>query len=298
MSDKDNGIEFDRQAFVPPPEPAASSGPLLIKALLALAGFACVAFLGYQLISHMSQASANSADPALANLDIRLAAIEGRLEKLETRKGSLSAKKEDAETKEDAVKPAVPAADSSKPAVKTVYHVAFAQSGLNPPPAAPAETDPATAKRVSALQQGLGALESNQAENRDAWQATTDRLADVAGQVGSQGTEIVKSKEELDRLLARTDKEAIPFELLRGSNPQVVGPVSLVLKASNPKKQSYTLCVYTQPACIELRDRSLHEVVQFVMARNTSPLEVIATKITKDQMLGYLEVPRGGAGTH
>ena len=205
MSDKDNGIEFDRQAFIPPPEPAASSGPLLIKALLALAGLACVAFLGYQLIAHMNMASANSADPALANLDIRLAAIEGRLEKLETRKGPITARKEEGEAKEDTVKPAAPSPDSSKPAVKTVYHVAFAQSHVNQTPVAPAEADPATAKRVSALQQGLGALESTQAENHDAWQATTDRLADVAGQVGSQGTEILKSKEELDRLLARTD---------------------------------------------------------------------------------------------
>ncbi len=69
-----------------------------------------------------------------------------------------------------------------------------------------------------------------------------------------------------------------------------------MLKSSNPKKQSYTLCVYSQPSCIDLKDRTLHEVVQFVVARNTTPLEVIATKITKDQMLGYLEVPRSMSG--
>jgi len=90
--------------------------------------------------------------------------------------------------------------------------------------------------------------------------------------------------------------EAIPFELLRRSNPQPVGPVSLVLKTSNPKTERYTLCVLIQSTCIELKDRTLHEVVQFVVSRNTTPLEVIATKITKDEMLGYLEVPKSLIG--
>lgn len=294
MSDKDYGIEFDRQAFVQPPEPAAGRASQMMKVLLALAGFAVVAFLGYELITHVARESASSGDTALNSIDVRLSGIEERLEKLEAaKKSAVTYRKDDsADSKEDA-KPAVQAAAPAKPAVKTVYQVSYAQTQhANPAPAAAPDPDPAVARRMAALQQGLGALESNEAANREAWQATTNRIADMAGQVGTQGADIVKSEGELQQLLARSEMEAIPFELLRGSNPQPVGPVSLVLKASNTKKQTYTLCVYTQPTCIDLRDRSLHEVVQFVVTRNSSPLEVIATKITKDGMLGYLEVPR------
>jgi hypothetical protein len=85
---------------------------------------------------------------------------------------------------------------------------------------------------------------------------------------------------------------AIPFELIRGTNPQQVGPVSLILKSSNPKSQRYTLCIFIQPSCIELKDHTRFEVVQFVVARNAIPFKVIATKIAKDEILGYLEVPK------
>jgi hypothetical protein len=296
MSDKDYGIEFDRQAFAPPPDPAAGRASQTTKVILAMVAFAVVAFLGYELITRVARESASAGDPALASLDLRLQGIESRLERLEAaKKTAAPLRKEDSDPKADAAKPEAQAATPPKPAVKTVYQVSFAQTQLhaNPAPAAaPADPDPAIARRMAALQQGLGSLESNQAANREAWQAATDRIADMAGQVGSQGADIVRSEGELKQLLARSEMEAIPFELLRGSNPQPVGPVSLVLKSSNAKKQTYTLCVYAQPSCIDLRERTLHEVVQFVMARNTTPLEVIATKITKDGMLGYLEVPR------
>jgi hypothetical protein len=289
MSDKPDGIDFDRQVFVQPQAPTARPESQAAKVFLALTVIAAIAFLGYELLSRIPGESANAGDPALADLDKRLTGIEERLEKLEvTRRAALPAKKDE---------PAEPKETLSNPAVKTIYQI-------SPPPsqhthAAPAPTpdpDPATARRLSALQQSFGTLQSDQTANREAWQATTDKLADMAGQVGTQGVDILRSQDELNQLLARTEMEAIPFELRRGSNPQPVGPVSLVLKSTNQKTQRYTLCVYIQPSCIALKDRTLHEVVQFVVSRNTAPLEVIATKVTKDVVLGYLEIPRSLSG--
>lgn len=282
MSDKPDGIDFDRQVFVQPQAPTGRPESLAAKALLALAFIAAIAFLGYELVTRVSRESANAGDPALADLDKRLAAIEGRLEKLEvTRRVALPAKKEE---------PAEPKETLSKPTVKTIYQVSPAPSqNVRTAPAPTPHPDPAIAQRLSALQ-------SDQTANREAWQATTDKLADMAGQVGTQGVDILRSQDELNQLLARTEMEAIPFELQRRSNPQPVGPVSLVLKSTNAKTQRYTLCVYIQPSCIELKDRTLHEVAQFVVSRNTTPLEVIATKITKDVVLGYLEIPRSLSG--
>jgi hypothetical protein len=121
-------------------------------------------------------------------------------------------------------------------------------------------------------------------------------LAEMAGQVGTQSVEILRNQDEINQLLVRTEMEAIPFELRRGADPQPVGPVSLVLKSTNPKAQRYTLCVHIQNSCIDLKDRALHEVVQFILVRNTTPVQVIATKITKDEVLGYIEAPRHHSG--
>jgi len=286
MDDKSAGIDFDRQVFVQPQAPAPRSASHALGFVFALVGIGAVAFLAYKLIPQVSRDFMNGDNPGVAQLDKRLFAIEGRLEKLEaTAHFSGAARKgQPAEANDTSVK---------QPPAKVMYQVVPTphqpgRTAGNPAPA----TDPATAQRLSSLQQGIGQLQSDRTANHEAWQATTDRLADVAGQVGTQNVEILRSQDELNQLLSRTEMKAIPFELIRGANPMPVGPVSLILKSSNPKSQRYTLCVYVQPSCIELKDRTRFEVVQFVVSRNTIPFRVIATKIAKDEILGYLEVPR------
>ena len=285
MSDKSPGIEFDRQAFVQRQPPSSPYAPRIGVLILALVALAVIAFLAYKLVPQITKESGSAGDPALAELDKRLATIEGRLEKLETtRTVTMPAWVET---------PSDPRPLTSKPTAKLNYQTSPAQPqqthASEPPASAP---DPATARRLSSLQEGLGALQSDQIANREAWQATTNRMAEIQGQVGAQGVEILQSQDELNQLLARTETDAIPFELLRGASPQQVGPVSLYLKSSNPKTQRYTVCAFAQSTCIELKDRSLHEVVQFVASRNGAPLGIIATKIMKYQILGYLEVPK------
>src|SRR5262249_20680240 len=134
-------------------------------------------------------------------------------------------------------------------------------------------------------------LQESAVASHEAWQATTDRLTDVVGVVGSQQQEISKTREELNRLLAQTRRNAVKFELRRRANPEPVGPVSLLLKSSDPKNQLYTVCVYVDNQCIELKSRSVDEVVVFALSSNAAPLELVATKVLRDQIVGYLEVP-------
>jgi hypothetical protein len=285
MSDKSSGIDFDRQAFVQTQSPSSVYMPRIGGLIFVLVALAAIALIAYKLVPRTAKETVSADDPVLTDLDKRLAAIEGRLEKLETTRTVTMPIWEDA--------PADPKQPPSKPAPKPSSKISPVQSqqarASDPPVAAP---DPATARRLSSLQQGLGALQSDQLANREAWQAATNRMAEIQGQVGQQGVQILQSQDELNQLLARSETDAIPFELLRGASPQQVGPVSLYLKSSNPKTQRYTLCAFAQSTCIELKDRSLHEVVQFVPARNSPPLGIIATKIMKYQILGYLEVPR------
>jgi hypothetical protein len=214
--------------------------------------------------------------------------IQERLEKLEQTRARAAA------APSSSAKNADPPASTDGNAHKTprtAYQVTPAYN--QPKRSAPTPPDPATSQKLAGLQQGLGSLQNDTNANREAWHATTDRLADVAGEVGTQRVEILRNRDEVDQLLARTERTAIPFELLRGSNPQSFGNVSLGLKSSNQKNHHYTMCVYVQGSCIELRDRSLYEVVEFSLSRGSPPLMVIATKVSKDRILGFLEVPKG-----
>ncbi len=288
MSDKSPGIDFDRQAFVQAQSPQSRYMPHIGGLVFTLIALSAIAIVAYKLVPQGGKAASSADDPVLTDLDKRLAAIEGRLEKLESTRTIAMPSWE--ETPPDAIRSA------SKPAAKPSKQVSQAppeQSRASAPSVS--APDPATAQRLSSLQEGLGALQSDQAATREAWQATTNRMAEIQGQVGAQGVEILQSQDELNQLLARTEMDAIPFELLRGASPQQVGPVSLYLKSANPKTQRYTVCAFAQSTCIELKDRSLHEVVQFVASRNSAPLGIIATKIMKYQILGYLEVPKGAS---
>jgi len=285
MDEKSTGIDFDRQVFVHPQAPETRQASPVGGLLFALAIILIVAFLAYKFIPQIYREYAYSDTPGLAQLDRRLSAIELRLDKLEASSHLAAGRKMQPGDTDDS---------SSKPPNRAGYQVspALGQHDYTPTGASTA-ADPATAQRLSSVQQGMGKIRNDQAANNEAWQAATNRLSDVVGQVGSQNVEILRSQDELNQLLSRTEMKAIPFELIKGSNPQPVGPVSLILKSANPKSQHYTLCVFISPSCIELKDRTRYEVVQFVVTRNALPFKVIATKITKDEILGYLEVPRG-----
>jgi hypothetical protein len=177
---------------------------------------------------------------------------------------------------------------NSAPA-RPVYRIA-AGSALPPQPkpvvapAVPLAAPPTTDAKTAAMQSELAA-------NHEAWEATTNRLADVVGVVGQQQNEISETRETVNQLLAKTQRHALSFELQRGNNRMPVGPVTLQLRSVDMKSQRYSVCVYFEERCIELKDRVLNEVVVFVVSKNTAPLELVATKVLHDQIVGYLEVP-------
>jgi hypothetical protein len=287
MDRKSTGIDFDRQAFVTSAEPASPSGarfPGVLLLLVAIAGFG---LLGYKFLIQSAVDDPAAERRTLVQIEQRMAGIEERLEQIE-QNHNRTAGDFAANTKKP--EPSSPSDSDAHNPPRFAYRV-------SPPPVSPQPShgnppaDPAISQKVTGIQQGLGNLQQDTAANREAWQATTDRLADVSGQVGTQQMRLLRSEDELNQLLARTQRTAIPFEVHRGSDRQPVGPISFSLKSTNPKTQRYTLCVYVQESCVELKERNRYEVVQFVISRYSTPLEVIATSINKDGITGYLEVP-------
>jgi hypothetical protein len=288
MDRKNAGIEYDREAFIPAADRLSDSNPTLRGVLVLVASIAAIialAFLGYKIVAQSDGGGSPSDSRVLGQLDQRLSGIEQRLEQLEQENHRRIFAFPVPSPKADA-----PVAAPSAPAVGS--HPRYQVMPTQQTRAA----DAATQNKIAGLQQGLGAVQSDTAATRDALQATSNRLADVAGQVNSQSVQILRNQDEVNQLLAHSEKISIPFELLRGAEPQIVGPVRLGLKSTSQKNYRYTLCVYVEPSCLELKDRNRFEVVEFIVSRNSPPLEVIATRVTKEGILGYLEVPREMAG--
>jgi hypothetical protein len=291
--DKSTGIDYDRQAFVPPAQqPAAAPSPAgIFFFLVAVAAVLVLGFIGYKTLMPNGNSGSAAQLRTLNEMQQRLSAVEERLaqaEKENRRRASVAQPAATANKEE----PPSPAQSSNRSApARTAYQVSVSPR-LPQPPRVVAVPDPATAQKIAGIQQGLGALRNDTTANREAWQATTDKLSDVVGEIGTQRVQILRNQDEVNQLLAHSERTAIPFELLRGSDPQLIGPVHLGLKSTNQRSRRYTLCVYIEQACLELKDKALFEVAQFMVARDQAPLEVIATKVSKDGILGFLEVPR------
>jgi len=281
-------VNFTRQPFVTVQDPQRGIAlPRLIGGVLLAAAFAALAFLGYRLVIEYS-GSPTAAQPALSQVQEQLAGIEKRIDQLEQHHRTL------ATTPKAALETPIASMPAGKlQTERRAYKVTSAS--VVPPQAEPnshvTSMQPnGTAQRPTAQPLQMPSAELS-ADKDEVWQATADRLSDVVGVVGTQQGELSKTREELNALLAQTRRKAMPFELRRGAGPEPVGPVSLVLKNSDAKNLRYTVCVAFESQCVELKNRAVNEVVVFVLSDKSAPLELVATKVLHDQIVGYLEVP-------
>jgi len=277
------GIEFDRQVFAPAEEQQRKAPPQLLGMVLLILALGLAGIVGYKVFTQFSQGNSTAAANAhVEELQQQLASSQKRVEELE--KHHKSAKAQAPVPVAEA-----PAVVKNPAPARTVYRIAAASALPPQRPVAPPVTAPAPAAAVP--NPNTAAIKAELAANHQAWQATTDRLADVVGTVGQQQNELSETRETVNQLVLQTRREALAFELQRGNNRMPVGPVTLQLKSVDQKSQRYSVCVYVQDRCIELKDRVLNEVVGFVISKNTEPLELVATKILRDQIVGYLQVP-------
>jgi len=280
------GIDFDRQAFAPAAgqTPQNLSRILIILALVVVVGL--IGFTGYKLYSGLAVGAASTDSQGIEQIQQQLTDMKTRIDQLEKhRKVAVS---------EPVASPKIPASPIVEPPVpkRTGYKVSAASVlQAQRTPVSTAISAAAPAPQAAGASSATNAVNEAVVANHEAWQATTDRLADVVGVVGSQQSELSRTREDVNKLLAQTRRTAMQFELRRGASREPVGPVSLLLRSSDPKNQRYTVCVYLEDQCVELKNRAVDEVVVFVLSDNSAPLELVATKVLRDQIVGYLEVP-------
>ena len=291
MSEPESEIDRLRAAVMGPRMPESDTNWLRVVAVVVvlLVGAAALGFFGSRYFGGSGAQPVSADSQNLAQLQQQLTDIEKRLAELEKRrraeppKGPADVKQPETAASSQAVIPRVPR-NQIKVSPPSALQV---QS----PTAQASSPDPASVQALAKLQQGMGALQAETSSNREAWQATTNRLAEVAGELGAQHGQIIQNQDELHRFLARGERTSLTFELRRSSTPEPVGPVQLSLQSSNQKSRRYTLCVYVQNSCVQMKDRVLFEVVQLMVSPGSPPLELIATKVDKDGIVGYLEVP-------
>src|ERR1700730_6746714 len=121
---------------------------------------------------------------------------------------------------------------------------------------------------------------------------TKKSLTSAVGDLNGQGVLIARNHEELEDLKRLNERNIYDFKLTKSKNPQHVGPVQILLRATDPKRYKFTMTVISDDKSIEKKDRNVDEPMQFYVHGVRAPYELVVFEVTKDGANGYLSTPK------
>jgi hypothetical protein len=151
----------------------------------------------------------------------------------------------------------------------------------------------AVSGEVAGVKTELGGAKSDIATTRSDLEATKTKLERVMGDLNVQSGLIAHTRDDLETLKHRGDRNIYEFSLKKGARPTPVSTVSLQLKKVDHKKGKYTLNVMADDRTIEKKDRTLYEPLQFYTGRDRYLYEVVVMTADKNKISGYLSTPKG-----
>jgi len=144
---------------------------------------------------------------------------------------------------------------------------------------------------VANVRTELGGAKTDIAATRTELASTNARLNSAIGDLNGQSHLIARTREELEELKHRGDRNYFEFTLYKGAYTPV-STVSLQLKKVNPKKNKFTLNVIADDRTVEKKDRGIAEPLQFYTGRDHQLYEVVIWTTENNRVTGYLSTPK------
>ncbi len=145
---------------------------------------------------------------------------------------------------------------------------------------------------VSNVKTDVGGVKTDVASTKADLAATVAKLQSTIGDLGVQSGLIANTRQDLEVLKHKGDRNYYEFTLVKGASPQPVGTISLQLKKTDPKKGKFTINVSADDRTIEKKDRNISEPIQFYTGRDHMLYELVVWSVDKKQATGYLSTPK------
>jgi hypothetical protein len=123
-------------------------------------------------------------------------------------------------------------------------------------------------------------------------EATKAKLQSAIGDLGVQSGLIAHTRDDLELLKHKGDRNYYEFTLVKGAKPQPISTVNLQLKKTDPKRGKFTLDVNADDKSIEKKDRNISEPIQFYTGRDRMLYELVVWSVDKNKATGYLSTPK------
>ena len=145
---------------------------------------------------------------------------------------------------------------------------------------------------VAGVRTDVGGVKTDVASTKTELEATKAKLESAIGDLGVQSGLIARTRDDLDLLKHKGDRNYFEFTLLKGAKPQAISTVTLQLKKTDEKKGKYTLNVTSDDKTIEKKDRNVNEPIQFYTGRDRMLYELVIWTVDKKKATGYLSTPK------
>jgi phosphoglycolate phosphatase-like HAD superfamily hydrolase len=146
---------------------------------------------------------------------------------------------------------------------------------------------------VAGVKSDVGGVKTDVASTKTELEATRAKLESTIGDLGMQSGLIAHTRDDLETLKHKGDRNYYEFTLLKGAKSQPVSTVSLQLKKTDPKRSKFTLNVTSDDKTFEKKDKNVAEPIQFYSGRDHLLFELVVWSVDKNKVTGYLSTPKG-----
>jgi hypothetical protein len=151
----------------------------------------------------------------------------------------------------------------------------------------------AVSGEVAGVKTDVGGVKTDVASTKADLEATKAKLQSTIGDLGVQSGLVANTREDLEILKHKGDRNYYEFTLIKGAKAQPVATVGLQLKKTDQKKGKFTLNVTSDDRTIEKKDRNVSEPIQFYSGRDRMLYELVVWTVDKNKATGYLSTPKG-----
>ncbi len=168
-----------------------------------------------------------------------------------------------------------------------------------------AKLNGATSKQVAALDTSVHTELATKAGTEDVKNVDT-RVTAVSTDLNStkedlkmakseMGTLIARNHDEIDQLRRLGEREYVEFTIAGKNKPQKVGNVTVELKGVNQKRNQFSVAMTVEDKLFNKKNRALNEPIFFYTSGTRLPEELVINKVGKDQISGYVSIPKANA---
>jgi hypothetical protein len=146
--------------------------------------------------------------------------------------------------------------------------------------------------KLGEISDNVSGVKSDVASTQSELEKTGNDLKRVVGDMGVMSGLIATNASQLDALKQLGDRDYVEFDLKKTSGRQKVGDMQLSLAKADPKHNRFTLQILADDRMVQKSDRTINEPVQLYLAGNRQPEEIVVNEVKKDEVVGYVSVPK------